>query len=248
MAQTWHDLLFAHWPVSVELLRPLVPASLEIDTYEGQAWVGVIPFRMTGVRLHGFPPLPGLSAFPELNVRTYVTVAGKPGVFFFSLDAGNRIAVAAARRWYQLPYFHARMTVRLQEGWIHYVSRRVCSGPSPADFIGRYRPTGDVYRAERGLLQHWLTERYRLYTLGKRQQLSQGDIHHLPWPLQTAEAEFETNTMAMAQGIRLPKTAPLLYFARRLEVVVWPMRPLRAPNNRSGCISGRQISRSLTTD
>ncbi|MFQ5694907.1 MAG: YqjF family protein, partial [Terriglobia bacterium] len=137
MAQRWHEVLFAHWQVPVEALRRLVPAPLELDTVGEQAWIGVIPFRMSGVRLRWAPALPGLSAFPELNVRTYVVFGGKPGVFFFSLDAANRLAVEVARRWYRLPYFHARMTIERRGEWFEYESRRV---GAEADFIGRYRP------------------------------------------------------------------------------------------------------------
>src|SRR5437867_5100192 len=103
----WHDLLFLHWPVRPEIIRPLIPNGLELDTFDGAAWIGVVPFRMTGVRLRWLPPLPGISAFPELNVRTYVRVRDRPGVYFFSLDAGSRTAVAMARAWFHLPYFHA---------------------------------------------------------------------------------------------------------------------------------------------
>lgn len=230
MAQTWHDLLFAHWPVRVDEVRHAVPAALETETFDGSAWLGVIPFRMTGVRLRGLPALPGLSAFPELNVRTYVTYRGQPGVWFFSLDAGNALAVAVARRWYHLPYFHARMSCRNEGGWVRYASRRVSDAGIRADqvrieagFIGRYRPTGEVFKAKRGSLEYFLTERYCLYATDSRSRLYRAEIHHQPWPLQPAEAETEVNTMAQASGLRLPDTPPLAHFARRLEVVVWPI-------------------------
>src|ERR1700687_6083754 len=109
MAGTWRDLLFAHWPVATTSLRPLVPARLRIDTFDGQAWLAVVPFRMSGVRLRGTPAMPWLSAFPELNVRTYVRCGAKPGVWFFSLDAGNPLAVGIARAWFHLPYYRAWM-------------------------------------------------------------------------------------------------------------------------------------------
>src|ERR1700758_2464987 len=110
MMQTWHDLLFAHWPIRQEQLRPLVPPQLPLDTFDGQCWVGVVPFWMSGVRARGVPPLPGLARFPELNVRTYVAYKDKPGVYFFSLDAANFPAVWAARTFFHLPYFYARMS------------------------------------------------------------------------------------------------------------------------------------------
>src|SRR5712692_899777 len=140
MEQTWNDLLFAHWPVSAKILRPLVPSALSLDAFDGQCWVAVAPFHMTGIRARGLPPIPGFSSFPELNVRTYVTVGGKPGVYFFSLDAGSRAAVWAARAAYRLPYFQARMKVGYDDGWVMYSSCR----NSDAIFAARYRPVGAI--------------------------------------------------------------------------------------------------------
>ena len=224
MAQRWHDVLFAHWPLPREEVRRVVPSRLEVETFDGQAWVGIVPFRMTGVRLRGMPALPWLSAFPELNVRTYVRVGDKPGVYFFSLDAGNRIAVGVARRWFRLPYFHAAMSLREANGWIHYASRRIHRGAEPAELRARYRPTGDVFRAAHSTMEHWLTERYCLYTVAARDRVLCAEIHHPPWPLKPAQAEFERNTMAEAAGLRLPDSPPLLHFARQLDVVVWPLK------------------------
>src|ERR1700682_5420336 len=143
MAQSWHDLLFAHWQVNAAALRPHIPAQLAIDTFEGKAWLGVVPFRMSGVRLRWTPALPWLSAFPELNVRTYVTAQDKPGVWFFSLDAANAVAVAAARLSFHLLYFNARMRCEEREGWIHYLSERTDRGAPAAILEGRYRPLSD---------------------------------------------------------------------------------------------------------
>jgi uncharacterized protein YqjF (DUF2071 family) len=220
MTQTWHDLLFAHWPLPMAAMRPLVPEQLELDTFNRQSWVGVVPFHMSGVRARGTPALPGLSRFPELNVRTYVRYDGKPGVYFFSLDAANLPAVWAARHFFHLPYFYAAMTSRDVQGTIHYDSGR---RGSAADFCGKYRPTKDVRLREKGSIEHWLTERYCLYTT-HRGQVYRGDIHHQPWPLQDAEAEIKTNTVAASAEISLPATAPLLHFAKRLEVLIWPLR------------------------
>jgi len=204
MKQTWHDLLFAHWPVPWAVMRPLVPAQLTLDTFDGQCWAGIIPFHMSGIRGRGLPALPGLSCFPELNVRTYVTFSSKPGVYFFSLDAANFPAVWAARTFYHLPYFHAAMSSKELGGNIHYCSRRL---RGPAQFRGNYRPTAEVRLREEGSIERWLTERYCLYTT-HRGQVQRGEINHQPWPLQDAEAEFETNTVAAAAGIPLPGTAP----------------------------------------
>jgi uncharacterized protein YqjF (DUF2071 family) len=219
MRQTWHDLLFAHWPLPTEAMRPLVPAQLTLDTFDGQCWVGVVPFHMSGIRRRGLPAMPGLSRFPELNVRTYVTYGAKAGVYFFSLDAANLPAVLAASAFYNLPYFHADMTTQDRGGVIHYVSRRYRAA---AEFRGRYHPTSEVRLAAPGSIEHWLTERYCLYTT-HRGQLYRGEIHHAQWPLQTAEAELETNTVAAARGVSLPDTTPHLLFARELDVLIWPL-------------------------
>jgi uncharacterized protein YqjF (DUF2071 family) len=221
MAQSWHDLLFAHWPVEAALLRPLLPPQLQIDTFEGCAWFAVVPFRMTGVRLRGTPSVPWLSAFPELNVRTYVTCGGKPGVWFFSLDAANPLAVAIARAWFHLPYFRSRMNCEEREGWIHYASERTHRKAPAALLDCRYRPVGDVFSAQAGTLEHFLTERYCLYTTNVRAQIIRGEIHHQPWLLQPAEAEFVRNSMTESLSIALTPH-PLLHFSRRQHVLVWP--------------------------
>src|SRR5882757_11124106 len=153
MAQSWHDLLFAHWPVDAAMLRSHIPADLAIDTFDGQAWLGIIPFSMTGVRLRWTPPVPGLSAFPELNVRTYVTAQDKPGVWFFSLDAANAMAVRAARWWFHLPYFKANMKCEEQNGSIHYLSERTHHGAPPGVLEGRYRPERGFFEAQSGSLE-----------------------------------------------------------------------------------------------
>jgi uncharacterized protein YqjF (DUF2071 family) len=220
MKQTWHDLLFAHWPISFEELRPRVPAQLPLDVFEGRCWIGVVPFWMSGVRARGVPPLPGFSRFPELNVRTYVTYQDKPGVYFFSLDASNLLAVWAARAVYHLPYFHASMKAAQREDLIFYTSER--HHPS-AQFRGLYGPIGPVRIRDRGTIEDFLTARFCLYTT-HQDHVYRCEIHHLPWPLQDAEAKFERNTIANAANITLPSSAPLLHFSKRLEVLIWPLR------------------------
>lgn len=220
MAQSWHDLLFAHWPISPETLRPLVPLQLELDRFDQQCWIGVIPFWMSGVRAHGIPAIPGLSSFAELNVRTYVTRSGRPGVYFFSLDAASLPAVRTARAIYHLPYFLADMQVKGNGQEIAYISSR---RNAEAEFRARYAPAASVECRKPGTIEHWLTERYCLYTV-HHQTVYQGEIHHVPWPLQNASAEINVNSMARAAGISLPDTRPLLHFAKRLDVVVWPLR------------------------
>ena len=230
MRQTWHDLLFAHWPIAVETLRALVPLPLEIDTFDGVGWVGVIPFRMSHVRPRYVPALPWLSAFPELNVRTYVRGPNpgdpKPGVYFFSLDAANPLAVAGARLGFRLPYYRAAMRLQETNGTIHYSSTRTHAGAPPAQFVARYGPTGGVYHSRDGSLEAWLTERYCLYTVDGQQRAYRAEIQHVRWPLQPASAVIETNTMAAAAGIELPAVAPLLHFARRLDMVNWLLQPV----------------------
>ncbi|PYX18757.1 MAG: hypothetical protein DMG87_13640 [Acidobacteria bacterium] len=186
--------------------------------------MGIAPFHMSHIHAHGLPPLPGLSRFPELNVRTYVTVGDKPGVYFFSLDAAHCPAVWAARRFYQLPYFHARMSVVARESWITYESRRYAG---EAQFRGRYRAVSEVRLCEKGSLENWLTERYCLYTT-RSGRVYCAEIHHRQWPLQDAEAEIEINSMASAAGITLPQSPPFLHFARRLDVLIWSLRELKS--------------------
>ena len=221
MAMRWHDLLFMHWPIQSEAIRHYIPPQLTIDTFDGTAWIGVVPFRMSGVVPRLVPPLPGISAFPEINVRTYVTVEGKPGVLFISLDAGNPIAVETARDVFHLPYYNARMTCELVGGGIHYSSLRTHRSTSPATFRGQYRPTGPVYHSSRRTIENWLTERYCLYAANRHRHIWRSEIHHAPWPLQPAEAEVEQNTMTEQIRVPLPDTQPLLHFARYLEVVAW---------------------------
>ena len=220
MAQTWHDLLFAHWPIDPMALRPLVPHQLPLDLFQGRCWIGVVPFWMSHIHARGLPPLPGLSQFPELNVRTYVTQGGKPGVYFFSLDAAILTAVWAARTFYRLPYFHAKMSAEIQNEWIVYNSKRQNEA---AEFHGRYRPVKPVELSAPGTLEHWLTERYCLYTVDGL-DVYRAEIHHRAWPLQAAEAEIEVNTVANPAGIPPFESAPLLHFSRKLEVIIWPLR------------------------
>lgn len=216
MEQRWHDLLFAHWALDPEVVRPLVPPELPLDVRDGKAWVGVVPFWMSHVRVRGTPALPYLSRFPELNVRTYVTIGGKPGVYFFSLDAARVLAVWGARMSYRLPYFHATMRVKGSNPISYSSRRRNGSG----EFEGFYRPTATPEPATAGSLEEFLCERYCLYTVAAG-KVYRAVIHHLPWPLQFAEADIRVNTMAAAAGITLPNEPPHLRFARYLRVLIW---------------------------
>ncbi len=219
--------MFAHWPVPVAELRRVVPSALPLDTFAGRAWLGVTPFLVRGLRPRLTPPFPYLSRFPELNVRTYVTVGGRPGIYFLSLDAARRLAVWGARRAFRLPYFHARMRAHRRDGVVTYSSERLSSDGEPATFLALYRPRAKQFVAATDSLEYFLAERYCLYTFDERLRVYRADIHHPPWPLQEAEAEIETNTMAEPLGIRLTEE-PLLHFARRQDVLIW-RRSLVAP-------------------
>jgi uncharacterized protein len=221
MGQTWYSLLFAHWAVSPEALRPLVPEPLELDLGEGEAWLGVTPFVVAGLRVRGTPPLPWLSRFPELNVRTYVAYGGRPGIYFFSLDAARLAAVAAARRAYRLPYFHAEMSARHEGQTVHYESKRIDSSGPSAELRVRYGPTGPRLPGEDGSLERWLAERYCLYVVERGRAL-RADIHHPPWPLQPAEAAIELNTMARPLGLELDSD-PLLHYSARQDTLIWAL-------------------------
>jgi uncharacterized protein YqjF (DUF2071 family) len=226
MHQRWTNLLFAHWPVRPEALRPLLPPSLVIDTFDGDAWVGVIPFHMGNVRPRGVPPLPGLSAFLELNVRTYVRYREHTGVWFFGLDASNPLAVRAARAAADLPYFDARMRMDIAaDGSVHYRSDRTHRGAPPASFEGTYRPDGDARPAAPGTLEHFLVERYVLFSASPRGLLDV-KIAHPPWPLQRAVARIARNTMGEAAGVALSGTPRHLHFAARVDVRTWLPSPV----------------------
>jgi uncharacterized protein YqjF (DUF2071 family) len=220
MTQTWHDLLFAHWPVHAATLRAHVPAAFDLDLFDGSAWVGIVPFHMTNVAPRGVPSMPWISEFPELNVRTYVRVDDRPGVYFFSLDAGSGLAVRAARALLNLPYYLATMTVTVRRNQVGYESRRDASTPS-AHLSATYRPVGSPFEANRGSLEYFLTERYCLYHLDRRGAPYRLEIHHPPWSLHSAEAVFVSNTIGDAAGLPLPGSQPVLHFAKRQDMVAW---------------------------
>lgn len=222
LSMRWQDLLFAHWRVDAAILRSRLPSGLELDLHDGQAWLGVVPFQMCGVRPRLTPPIPGISAFPELNLRTYVRAGGQAGVWFFSLDAASRLAVRMARATFHLPYFDAAMRCDVAaDGSVRYASQRTHRGVVPAELRGRYRPVGPVFSARPGTLEHWLTERYCLFAADAQGRLYRGDIAHAPWPLQAAEADLEVCRMTGLLGINLPSVPEHLLFARSLDVQAW---------------------------
>jgi uncharacterized protein YqjF (DUF2071 family) len=227
MRQDWHDLLFVHWSVSGSALRPLVPPALELDTFGGRAYVGLVPFGMRGVRPSWAPALPGVSDFLEVNVRTYVRhPSGGPGVWFFSLDAANRLAVLAARALWHLPYHHATMSLSRDPvgGAIAYRSARRPPGPRPAGCAVRYRPLGEPSPCEPGTLDHFLIERYVLYCR-RGGRLERGQVRHEPYPAQPAEVLSLEETLLAASGVPRPDEPPLAHYARGVRVRIGPLRP-----------------------
>lgn len=230
MTQRWNDLLFAHWPVPSAELAPLIPEGLCVDTFDGSAWIGIVPFWMDQIHRRGLPAIPGANRFPELNLRTYVREphSNLSGVYFFSLDAGNPLAVAAARTVYKLPYYWSKMSIEHtgDREFLYNSERRFAK--NPARLRVRYRSLGEA--ADKQGLEQFLTERYALYTADRGGALFRGNIHHLPWPLERAEADFEINGLPAAHGITLPDTAPLLHYSRELVVYVWALEPLPMPH------------------
>ncbi len=236
MCQNWYDLTFLHWVVPAEQLRALIPSELELDTFEGRAYVGLIPFTMRGIRPMWAPAVQPLSDFHETNVRTYVHLRGSaPGVWFFSLDAANAVAVRIARSLWKLPYHYARMTLSREptEGGnagnasatptITYDSERLWPSPLPATCRVVCTPEGPVRPAEAGTLEHFLAERYLLYAY-RDGQLYRGQVYHTPYPLQTAAiGHIEENLIATA-GIARPDVPPLAHYAAGLQVRIFPLR------------------------
>jgi hypothetical protein len=220
LGQSWEDLLFAHWRVDADAVRKLVPGGLSVDEHDGSAWLGVTPFEITGFRLRGMLPVPVVSRFPEINVRTYVTAEDKPGIWFFSLDTSSQLAVEAARRAYKLPYFHARISLERRGRRVEYAAAR---REGKRFFEGAYAPDGEAVQPEPGSLEHFLTERYCLYAADES-GLYRAEIHHGPWRLGPAEASIQENTMA-PDGLE-PQGEALIHLAERQDVLIWPLEPL----------------------
>ena len=225
LKQAWNNLLFAHWPVARDALRDLVPGFLELDLFDNEAWLTIAPFRLTDLSPRGVPALPLVSAFNEINVRTYVVYDGIPGVYFFSLDANSAVAVGGASTLFHLPYYLADIEMAEEGGKYMYHSRR--RGGARAEFQARYMPAGPVFQAQAETLDYFLAERYCLYATDSQGRGYRVEVHHRPWQLQAAEAEISVNTMPEAAGLRLPSMAPTLHFARRLDVLTWAPHRLR---------------------
>ncbi|MEM7181212.1 MAG: DUF2071 domain-containing protein [Spirochaetota bacterium] len=228
MKQVWHDLLFIHWEVPVAEIQGMIPQYLQVDTFAGKTYLGLVPFHMSGIRPRFLPAVPYLSSFPELNVRVYVTRDNKPGVYFFSLDAANSLAVEIARFWFHLPYLYAKMSVQLEDGWYKYSSVRTDTRGKQSELQMQYRPIGDSYLSQPGTLEHWLTERYCLYANDSKNNLYRGEIHHVPWPLQAAEYSFTQNSMPEGHGFFISEKEPLMVqFVKYLEVAIFNLKKVQ---------------------
>jgi uncharacterized protein YqjF (DUF2071 family) len=243
MRQWWGKLLFMHWPVPAARLRPLVAPHLSIDTYEGQAWVGVVPFTMWGVRPYFGPPVPGLNAFHELNVRTYVHYDGVPGVWFLSMEVNNRVARWGGRQFFYLPYYDAEMSLHEQGQEIVYASRRTSADAPPAAFDAAWTFGEQLPAAEPDSLDFFLTERYCLYTAHK-ELLYRCRVAHRPWPLRRAEVTAHDSTLLEALGLPAPAGEPLLHYAEALKVDIWPLRRV-ARRARASALEAANVSESL---
>jgi uncharacterized protein YqjF (DUF2071 family) len=233
MTQRWNDLLFAHWPIPASTLAPLIPVGLQIDTCDGSAWIGVVPFWMDRIKFRGISTLPGTRTSPELNLRTYVrdSRTGTPGLYFLSLESSNLLAVLFGRMFYRLPFYWAEMTIEQRTQREFWFASRRRMAQTPVLFSARYRglgPTRRLVESRPGSLEYFLTERYCLFTRDREGQPMRADLYHVPGPLEEAEAEIQRNDLAAAVGIRLPDVAPVLHYARRLAVYVWQLDRIRA--------------------
>ncbi len=225
--QNWYDLLFAHWPIPASEVRRLVPEELTVQEFNGTSWVGVVPFRMTGVMRRPFPDLPWVSAFPELNLRFYVERDGMPGVWFASLDATNALAVWSARRFFHLPYHHARIDFQPDAATAGFRFRSTrARGEPPVTFEAAYHPISDPFLAEKGSLEAFLTERYCLYSRSPTGRLYRAHVHHVPWPLQLAHATIDAAQLVRPHGLTLDGPPALTHFSRGVDVVVWSLERL----------------------
>ena len=225
MHQNWGKLLFIHWRIDEKLIRPLIPDDLVIDTFDGTAWIGIVPFTMWDIRAFPpfLPPVPGFSAMHELNVRTYAYYENVPGVWFFSLDCESAAAVLAARTFFHLPYYSADMTLEQKGKTINYSSER--SEEPQADFEALWKIEDTLPFSHPGSLEFFLTERYCLYSEDDG-SLYRARIHHQPWPLQKATLSSLESTMMEVLDLPTPKDEPLLHYAEAVSVDIWPLEKL----------------------
>ncbi|USK52157.1 DUF2071 domain-containing protein [Bacillus sp. CMF12] len=228
MEQIWTDVLFAHWPVPAEIMEEHIPSQLTLDTYNGTAWVGIVPFWISKMRVRGLPPLPIMKSMNELNVRTYVEYEGMKGVYFFSLDADNFLAVTGARILYFLPYMNAEMQVSKCEGLINYESRRTHSHSESGQFKADYKPISSPFNSKPGTLDEWLTERYCLWVT-KGEKVFRGDIHHTKWQLHEASCTIHQNTLASFLPRKYFKGEPIVHYSPEKHAYFWPLIKVASP-------------------
>ncbi len=214
---TWHDICFAHWRADAEVLARRLPPNVEIDCFDGTAWLSIVPFRMTNVHARYAPTLPGFDDVAEINLRTYVRVGSLHGVWFFSLDAARPLVVKSARITTGLPYFHAQIDHQEDAAGIVYRSTRIDRRSVGGTFAARYRPLNRVRSAAEGSLEAFLHERYHFFTTRGR-RLVCGTISHQPWELAPIDIDITCNTMGNIIAMPLDEKPVAAYFARSLDV------------------------------
>jgi hypothetical protein len=245
VTQRWNDLLFAHWPISASMMEALLPEWLEVDSYQGSAWLGAVPFWLDRIKIRGVPTIPGLRNFPDLNFRTYARdrFTRTPGIYCFSVDSSNLLTVAMAHAIYHLPYKLAEMHLEQRsEREFAFYSRRWFSRPEVI-FKARYRGLGPTHKTAEmppGSFEYFFSERHCVFSTNRAGQPIRANLHHVPWPLEEAEAEIERNDLATAVGIELPKMDPVLHYSRRLAVYVWPAELVRP------ALAGRPVTVAAT--
>ena len=232
MTQRWNDLLFAHWPIPVPTLEPLLPEWLQVDPFQGSAWLGAVPFWLDRIKVRGMPLVPAVRSFPDLNLRTYVRdrLKGTRGIYCFSVDCSNLLAVAAAHVFYNLPYKLAEMHMepRGEREFAFYSRRRFAR--DAVIFKARYRglgPTVKTAEIRPGSFEFYFSERNCVFSTNRSGEPIRADLHHVPWPLEEAQADIERNDLAAAVGIALPKIEPVLHYSRRMALYIWPAERLR---------------------
>lgn len=223
MRQAWRNTLFLHWPVQPEQLRPYIPSVLEIDTYDGSAWLGIVAFEMEGIYFRGLSFFSVVAPFSEVNVRTYVKHEGRPGVFFISLDVNDWASLLIAKRWYRLPYHSADIAIRRKGNAIFYDSVR---RNLPVRFDGICTPKENEFFPSNDTLDHFLTEKYCFYTTQNNKDIFHGDIHHQPWPLQRADVQIQRNTLFSPLNLDFSEEDPVVHFSKGVDSLMWNVKKL----------------------
>jgi uncharacterized protein YqjF (DUF2071 family) len=226
MRQSWRNLLFTHWPISPEVLRPYIPSQLQIDTFNDRAWIGVVVFVMEGIYHRYLPTISLTPTFSEINVRTYVRYNGKPGIYFLSLDVNDLASYTIAKRWYHLPYSLASISYQQEGPTFHVKSIRKAKTNIPIEFKGSYSPNQDVFYAKKETLEHWFIERYCLYSNDNRGNMYCGDIHHRPWPLQTVNTKISMNTLFSMFSFNVSEENSLSSYSRGVDTLIWNIKKL----------------------